>query len=131
MRKSTFTEEQIIAILREQETGVATAEVCGRSGPGRRKDGRAVSGAAPGEGERGSSVAIGRTQRKVRTIGTRLIDGAREGRPRQQARAIVPQSCEVGSDLVNPIGVEERWRGGAIGHREGLARRPGSPGQVL
>lgn len=28
MKKSRFTEEQIIAILRDQEAGVATAEVC-------------------------------------------------------------------------------------------------------
>ena len=32
MKRSRFTEEQIIAILREQETGVATAEVCRRHG---------------------------------------------------------------------------------------------------
>jgi putative transposase len=32
MRSSRFKEEQIIAILREQEAGAATAEVCRRHG---------------------------------------------------------------------------------------------------
>jgi putative transposase len=32
MKKSRFTEEQIIGILREQEVGAATAEVCRRRG---------------------------------------------------------------------------------------------------
>ena len=32
MKKSRFCEEQIIAILREQEQGVSTAEVCRRHG---------------------------------------------------------------------------------------------------
>ena len=32
MKRSRFTEEQIIAILREQESGMATAEVCRKHG---------------------------------------------------------------------------------------------------
>lgn len=32
MKRSRFTEDQIIAILREQEAGVSTAEVCRRHG---------------------------------------------------------------------------------------------------
>jgi putative transposase len=32
MKRSRFTEEQIIAILREQETGVAVADLCRKHG---------------------------------------------------------------------------------------------------
>jgi putative transposase len=32
MKRSRFTEEQIIALLREQEAGLATAEVCRKHG---------------------------------------------------------------------------------------------------
>ena len=32
MRKSRFSDEQIIAILKEQEAGISTAEVCRRHG---------------------------------------------------------------------------------------------------
>ena len=32
MKRGRFTEEQIIALLREQEAGVATAEVCRKHG---------------------------------------------------------------------------------------------------
>ena len=32
MRKSRFTEEQVIAVLAEQERGLSTAEVCRRHG---------------------------------------------------------------------------------------------------
>ena len=32
MRRSRFSEEQIIAILKEQEAGLATAEVCRKHG---------------------------------------------------------------------------------------------------
>ncbi len=32
MKRSSFSEEQIIAVLKEQEAGMATADVCRRHG---------------------------------------------------------------------------------------------------
>ena len=37
MKRSRFSEEQIIAILKEQEAGMATADVCGATGSAPRR----------------------------------------------------------------------------------------------
>jgi len=47
MRKGRFSQEQIIAILREQEAGMATAEVCRRHGEVEVRRARGVGGEAP------------------------------------------------------------------------------------
>ena len=70
-------------------------------------------------------VAVRRARRKELAIRPRLVDGAREGRARQQPRPMIAGSCgEPLADRVDPVGVEQRRRGGAVGHREVIARRP-------
>ena len=61
MKRSRFSEEQVIAILKEQESGVATADVCRRHGISSatfykwkaKFGGLDVSGCAPAAGARG------------------------------------------------------------------------------
>ena len=44
MKQSRFTEERIIGILREQEAGLSTAEVCGKHGISKQRDVLRVEG---------------------------------------------------------------------------------------
>lgn len=57
MRKSKFTEEQIIAILAEQERGMATEEVCRRHG---------VSETLPNSPSRGAGIFGSRSRAYAR-----------------------------------------------------------------
>ena len=71
MKRSRFTEEEIIAVLREQEAGVPTAEVCRKHG---------VSSATVGDSERDFLAA---RKMQLRTIGVRT------GRARRDCEALV------------------------------------------
>jgi Transposase len=69
MKKAQFTEEQIIAILREQEAGVSTAEVCGKHGFST------------------ATLQVEGQVRRHRRVGRQAAEGA--GRREQQAKADV------------------------------------------
>ena len=71
-----------------------------------------------------ASVAIRSAEREQRPVRARLVDRARERRPREQPRAIREHVREPGVDPVRPVGIEEERRGRAVGEAELRARGP-------
>lgn len=55
----------------------------------------------------GDSIAVWRAEREIMTIFPALLHRPREGRPRQQSRAIGAQARKAVPDDVHPVGVEQ------------------------
>jgi len=96
MRKSRFSEEQIISILKEQEAGHSTAEVCA----GTASRSRPFEGAGGGEpeaqeaarrGSYGQRDAEGNAAKKLLTPGSRksAVSWAIEAKAYSQRRAVI------------------------------------------
>ena len=60
MKRSRFTEEQIIAILKQQESGVATVDVC-------REHGISSATSCKGRAKFGGAGGIGRSRMRTRS----------------------------------------------------------------
>lgn len=78
MRKSRFTEEQIIAILAEQERGMATADVCRKHGvsPGTFYKWKAKFGGMDVSDARRLKTLEGENARLKKLLADQMLDNA-------------------------------------------------------
>ena len=60
-------------------------------------------------------------------VGAAFVDRAGDDRVRQQPRAIGLEARPATADLLDPVGVEQGWRGGAVGYGETIAHGPCRP----
>lgn len=65
-----------------------------------------------------ASVAIGRAEREIMAVGARILDAARHFGEREQLRAPAAQPGAIVADWMDPVGVEQRRRGGAFDDRD-------------
>src|SRR5207237_571492 len=101
---------------------------------------RSVAGGAARRSDRGVSavtesagfrlVAIGCAEWEIGPVWPCLIDHSRDDRVLEQTGAVGGEFRAPWTDVLDPVGVEERRRGGAVGKREQLARRPAALGKI-